>query len=62
MIVGYVRTSILEQRASIEPQHRDAIATGYKAKVFREQLSSIAPLLQLEAIMERGQSSEMRWE
>lgn len=40
MIVGYARTSTLDQVAGIEAQERDLAAAGCE-KVFREQVSSV---------------------
>lgn len=40
MIVGYARTSTLDQTAGIEAQERDLLAAGCE-KVFREQVSSV---------------------
>lgn len=40
MLVGYARTSTLDQRASIEAQGRDLKAVGCE-KVFSEQVSSV---------------------
>ena len=40
MIIGYARTSTLEQVAGIEAQLRDLAAAGAE-KVFHEQVSSV---------------------
>lgn len=40
MLIGYARTSTLDQKASIEAQERDLKAAGC-GKVFREQVSSV---------------------
>ncbi|MBR9972055.1 recombinase family protein [Magnetospirillum sulfuroxidans] len=40
MLIGYARTSTLDQRASIEAQMRDLTAVGCE-KVFSEQVSSV---------------------
>lgn len=40
MLIGYARTSTLDQRASIEAQVRDLTAVGCE-KVFSEQVSSV---------------------
>ena len=40
MLVGYARTSTLDQKASIEGQVRDLIDLGCE-KVFKEQVSSV---------------------
>jgi DNA invertase Pin-like site-specific DNA recombinase len=41
MIVGYARTSTVEQTAGFEAQERDLKAAGAE-KVFAEQVSSVA--------------------
>ena len=50
-IVGYARTSTLEQVAGFEAQLRDLKAAGC-TKLFQEQVSSIAKRQQLEAVLE----------
>ncbi|WP_096704216.1 recombinase family protein [Magnetospirillum sp. 15-1] len=40
MLVGYARTSTLDQKASIEAQVRDLMAAGCE-KIFQEQVSSV---------------------
>jgi DNA invertase Pin-like site-specific DNA recombinase len=40
MLVGYARTSTLDQKASIEAQARDLAAAGCE-KLFSEQMSSV---------------------
>lgn len=40
MLIGYARTSTLDQKASIEGQERDLLAVGC-GKVFKEQVSSV---------------------
>ena len=49
MKVGYARTSTLEQKAGFEAQLHELEAAGCE-KVFREQVSSVAQRLQLEAV------------
>ncbi|MFN0263372.1 recombinase family protein [Tepidamorphus sp. 3E244] len=51
MIVGYARTSTVEQRAGYEAQKRDLEAAGAK-RIFSEQVSSIAERIQLEAALD----------
>ena len=52
MIVGYARTSTLEQEAGFEAQKRELEAAGV-TKLFAEQLSSVdASRPQLEAALE----------
>lgn len=51
VIIGYARTSTLEQEAGFEAQLRDLAAHGCE-KLFREQVSSVAPRKQLEAALE----------
>ena len=40
MIIGYARTSTLDQKAGIEAQERDLLAAGCE-RLFREQVSSV---------------------
>ena len=47
MLVGYARTSTLEQEAGFEAQHRDLTALGCE-RIFSEQVSSVAPRKALE--------------
>jgi DNA invertase Pin-like site-specific DNA recombinase len=51
LLVGYGRTSTIEQRAGLEAQLRDLKATGCK-KVFQEQVSSIGERAQLQAALD----------
>lgn len=51
MLIGYARTSTLDQEAGFEAQHRELTAHGCQ-KLFREQVSSVAPRKQLEAALE----------
>ena len=51
MLIGYARTSTLEQEAGLDAQLRDLAALGCE-KVFQEQVSSVAPRRQLEAALE----------
>ena len=51
MIIGYSRTSTIEQVAGIEARIRDLKAAGAE-KLFRENVSSVAPHKQLEAAIE----------
>jgi DNA invertase Pin-like site-specific DNA recombinase len=51
MIVGYARTSTVEQVAGFEAQERDLSAAGDE-KVFAEQVSSVACRAQLEAALD----------
>jgi DNA invertase Pin-like site-specific DNA recombinase len=46
MLVGYVRTSTVEQEAGFEAQRRELQALGCE-QIFEEQVSSIAPRPQL---------------
>ncbi len=50
MIVGYARTSTIDQHAGIEAQNRDLVAAGCE-KVFSEQVSSVAERVQLKACL-----------
>ena len=51
MIVGYARTSTVEQTAGFDAQDRDLKAAGVE-KVFAEQVSSVAARGQLEAALD----------
>jgi DNA invertase Pin-like site-specific DNA recombinase len=51
MLIGYARTSTVEQDAGLEAQIRDLKAAGCK-KVFQEKVSSIAKRAQLDACLE----------
>ncbi len=51
MLIGYARTSTLEQIAGIEAQVRDLSALGCK-KVFQEHVSSVAARPELERAIE----------
>jgi DNA invertase Pin-like site-specific DNA recombinase len=51
MIVGYARTSTVEQTAGFEAQERDLRAAGVE-KVFAEQVSSVAERGHLEAALD----------
>ena len=51
MIVGYARTSTVDQVAGFEAQVKELAAAGCE-KVFQEQVSSVAARLQLQAALE----------
>jgi len=51
MLIGYARTSTLEQEAGLEAQVRDLKALGCE-KVFQEQTSSVGPRKVLEEALE----------
>ena len=51
MLIGYARTSTLEQEAGLEAQVRDLKSLGCK-KVFQEQTSSVGPRKVLEDALE----------
>lgn len=51
MIIGYARTSTLEQLAGFDAQLRDLKAAGCE-KIFSEQVSSVAQRQQLEAVID----------
>ena len=51
MIIGYARTSTLEQAAGLEAQVRDLNAAGCE-RLFTEQVSSVAQREQLEAALD----------
>jgi DNA invertase Pin-like site-specific DNA recombinase len=50
-IVGYARTSTVDQRAGFDAQIRELEAAG-ATKIFKEQISSVAERAQLEALLE----------
>jgi DNA invertase Pin-like site-specific DNA recombinase len=50
-IVGYARTSTIEQAAGIEAQKRDLAAAGV-TKLFSEQVSSVAPREELKRALD----------
>ena len=52
-VIGYARTSTIEQEAGLESQHRELGAAG-ATKLFSEQISSIAHREKLEAAIESG--------
>src|SRR3954447_26486395 len=51
MLIGYARTSTLDQTAGFEAQLAELAQAGCE-KVFREQVSSVAPRAQLEAALD----------
>lgn len=51
MLVGYARTSTVEQLAGLEAQHRELQAAGTE-KLFSEQVSSVATRLELERALD----------
>jgi DNA invertase Pin-like site-specific DNA recombinase len=51
VLIGYARTSTLEQEAGLEAQRRDLEAIG-RTKVFSEQTSSVGPRKALEGALE----------
>ncbi len=51
MIVGYARTSTVDQIAGFGVQRKDLAAAGWE-KVFEEQVSSVAERKQLQAAIE----------
>ncbi|WP_289015871.1 recombinase family protein, partial [uncultured Methylobacterium sp.] len=57
MLIGYARTSTLEQEAGLDAQLRDLAALGCE-KVFKEQVSSVAPRKQLDAALEFARSGD----
>lgn len=58
MLIGYARTSTLDQDAGFEAQLRDLTALGCE-KLFQEQVSSVAPRKQLEAALEFARHGDM---
>ncbi|MCE4224918.1 recombinase family protein [Methylobacterium sp. C25] len=57
MLIGYARTSTLEQEAGLDAQLRDLTALGCE-KVYKEQVSSVASRPQLEAALEFARSGD----
>lgn len=51
MLIGYARTSTVEQEAGLQAQIRDLEALGAE-KVFAEQVSSAAPRLELDRALD----------
>jgi len=51
MLIGYARTSTLEQEAGLEAQERELVALGCE-KVFSERTSSVAKRVKLEEALE----------
>jgi DNA invertase Pin-like site-specific DNA recombinase len=51
MIIGYARTSTVEQEAGFDAQKRELAAAGAE-KIFAEQVSSVAPRARLEAALD----------
>ena len=50
MLIGYARTSTLEQLAGFEAQQRDLKEYGFE-KIYTEQVSSVAEREQLDAAL-----------
>jgi DNA invertase Pin-like site-specific DNA recombinase len=57
VLIGYGRTSTTEQRAGLEAQLRDLKAAGC-AKVFEEQVSSVAERSQLKAALDYAREGD----
>lgn len=51
MLIGYARTSTIEQVAGFEAQDRDLLAAGVD-RIFREQTSAVGPRKELEAAID----------
>ncbi|CAO4145260.1 recombinase family protein [Methylorubrum aminovorans] len=58
MLIGYARTSTLEQEAGFEAQVRELTALGCE-RMFQEQVSSVAPRAQLEAALEFARQGDV---
>lgn len=52
MLIGYARTSTLEQKAGLEAQLRDLKDAGCTDKIFKEQVSSVEHREQLEQALD----------
>jgi DNA invertase Pin-like site-specific DNA recombinase len=57
ILIGYARTSTLEQQAGLDAQLRDLKAAGCK-KLFREQVSSVAERAQLDAALDYAREGD----
>ncbi|MFT0893076.1 recombinase family protein [Pseudochelatococcus sp. G4_1912] len=57
MLIGYARTSTLEQEAGLEAQIRDLQALGCE-KVISEQTSSVGPRRALEGLLEFARTGD----
>jgi DNA invertase Pin-like site-specific DNA recombinase len=57
LLIGYARTSTLEQQAGLDAQLRDLKAAGCK-KLFREQVSSVADRAQLDAALDYAREGD----
>ena len=51
MLIGYARTSTVDQTAGLDAQIRDLYASGAE-KIFQEQVSSVAPRAELDRLLE----------
>ena len=58
MIVGYARTSTVDQMAGFDAQLQELKAAGCK-KTFQEQVSSVGKRAQLEAALEFVREGDM---
>jgi DNA invertase Pin-like site-specific DNA recombinase len=58
MIIGYARTSTVDQTAGFETQLKE-LEAAHCQKIFREQVSSVAIRLQLEAALEFARESDV---
>ena len=58
MLIGYARTSTVEQEAGFDAQRRDLVAVGCE-KVFAEQVSSVAQRDQLQACLDYAREGDV---
>jgi DNA invertase Pin-like site-specific DNA recombinase len=58
MIIGYARTSTLEQAAGLDAQVRDLTAAGCE-RLFTEQVSSVAERQELEAALDFAREGDV---
>ena len=58
MIIGYARTSTVDQIAGLEAQNRELEAAQCQ-KIFQEQVSSVAVRVQLEAALEFAREGDV---
>ncbi len=58
MLVGYARTSTLEQEAGLAVQQQELASLGCEERVFSEQTSSVGPRKVLDEALEFVRSGD----
>ena len=58
MLIGYARTSTVEQEAGFDAQRRDLEGIGCQ-KVFSEQISSVAERAELQACLDYARDGDV---